>query len=95
MSTVKLSNISIAEFKEFLKDKGCTETVSGNDGHEKWTKEGSLRPIVFQSHIDPVPEFIILNNLRNIGMTRKDFSEWYLNRKRKQKPDSNSEIKTK
>ena len=87
MSTVKLSNISIAEFKEFLEDHGCTKAESGNDGHEKWTKEGSLRPVIFQTHIDPVPEFIVKNNLRNIGLTRKDFTDWYLNRKQKQKPD--------
>lgn len=83
MNTVKLSNISIAEFKEFLVDQGCTQVDNGNDGHEKWTKDGCLRPVIFQTHVDPIPEFIVKNNLRNIDMTRKEFAEWYLNRKRK------------
>lgn len=38
MNTVRLSNISIAEFKAFLESKGCIRVDNGNEGHEKWEK---------------------------------------------------------
>ena len=75
MNTYKLSNISIAQFLEFLFEIGCTR-ISIEGGHEKWHKNGCLRPIIIQTHIDPIPEFIIKNNLRSLGLTRKDFIDW-------------------
>lgn len=75
MNTYKLSNISIAQFREFLFEIGCTR-ISIEGGHEKWHKNGCLRPIIIQTHIDPIPEFIIKNNLRSLGLTRKDFIDW-------------------
>lgn len=50
--------------------------ISIEGGHEKWHKNGCLRPIIIQTHIDPIPEFIIKNNLRSLGLTRKDFIDW-------------------
>lgn len=72
MSTRKLSNVKLKDYKEFLKKAGCTyiRTVGG---HEIWTKQGLFRPIVVQTHESPVPEFIILNALRNLGLKKKDF----------------------
>ena len=75
MNTYKLSNISIAQFREFLFEIGCTR-ISIEGGHEKWHKNGCLRPIIIQTHIYPIPEFIIKNNLRSLGLTRKDFIDW-------------------
>ena len=75
MNTYKLSNISIAQFREFLFEIDCTR-ISIEGGHEKWHKNGCLRPIIIQTHIDPIPEFIIKNNLRSLGLTRKDFIDW-------------------
>ena len=72
MNTYRIGNISIADFKVFLAEQGCKMVESGNSGHEKWSKEGMLRPVVFQTHIDPIPEFIIRNNLRNMGLTAND-----------------------
>ena len=72
MNTRKLSNIPLRDFREFLEKAGCrSESIKG--GHEKWTKSGLLRPIIVQTHIDPVPEFIIKNTLRNLGLTTADF----------------------
>ena len=76
MSTTRLSNITIEVFERFLADVGCTPTRSGNSGHYKWKREGCLRSIVFQTHIDPMPEFVIENNLRNLGLTKKQFRDW-------------------
>ena len=85
MNTVRLSNISIAEFGAFLEYKGCVRVDNGNEGHEKWEKAGIPRPIIFQTHIEPVPEFIVRNGLRDLGVSRTDFAQWYLGRKKKGK----------
>lgn len=74
MSTKKLSNISIAKFQAFLELCMCKQ-IGTNGGHEKWTRTDLTRPIVFQTHIDPIPEFIIKNNLRGLGYTKKQFFE--------------------
>jgi len=76
INTYRTSNITIADFRLFLADKGLKEVESGNTGHEKWNKEGMLRPVVFQTHIDPIPEFIVHNNLRNMGLTASDLRAW-------------------
>lgn len=85
MNTVRLGNISIAEFKDFLESKGCVRVDNGNEGHEKWEKPGITRPIIYQTHIDPIPEFIIRNNLRNLEITRKEFVDWYIGKRSKTK----------
>ena len=80
MNTYKLSNTSISQFRVFLFDIGCSR-ISVEGGHEKWHKEGCLRPVIIQTHIDPIPEFIVKNNLRSLGLTRKDFVEWLKTKK--------------
>ena len=72
MSTQSLKNISIKTFKQFLSDNGCTN-LRTNAGHEVWSSNDLLRPIVFQTHIDPIPEFIIKNNLRIMGLNPQRF----------------------
>lgn len=72
MSSHHLRNISIAEFKAFLKLAKC-EYKSTSGGHEKWTRADLRRPIIFQTHIDPIPEFIVQNNLRVLGYNKKAF----------------------
>lgn len=84
MNTYKLSNVSLAQFRQFLFDIGCTR-VSTEGGHEKWKKDGCLRSVILQTHIDPVPEFIVKNNLRTLGLTRKNFIEWMKQADRKNK----------
>ena len=36
-------------------------------------KSGMLRPVIFQTHNDPIPEFIIKNNLRTLGLGKDEF----------------------
>ena len=74
MNTQKLSNVSLNEFRAFLEKIGCVN-VSTEGGHEKWVREGLARPIILQTHISPIPEFIIRNALRNLGLSKKDFFE--------------------
>ena len=75
MNTYKLSNVSISLFRNFLFDIGC-KRISIEGGHEKWHKDGCLRPVIIQTHIDPIPEFIVKNILRSLGLTRNDFINW-------------------
>ena len=72
MSTRKLSNISVADYRKFLTRIGC-KCIRAKGGHEHWSRTDLLRPITFQSHIEPVPEFIIKNGLRILGKEKKYF----------------------
>lgn len=70
----RFSNISIARFKRLLTAMGLSFVrISG--GHEMWCKDGMLRNVVFQTHIEPIPEDIVINNLRTIGISKKEFEE--------------------
>jgi predicted RNA binding protein YcfA (HicA-like mRNA interferase family) len=72
VSTHKLSNVSIRNFEEFLKKTGC-EHQRTEGGHAVWSKPELLRPVIFQTHVNPVPEFIIKNALRTLGLSKQDF----------------------
>jgi predicted RNA binding protein YcfA (HicA-like mRNA interferase family) len=74
MSTRKLTNVKISDFREFLKKAGC-RAIRTDGGHEVWARKDLLRPIIVQTHVEPVPEFIIQNALRNLNLTKKDFFE--------------------
>lgn len=67
-----LSNISIAQFRNVLTALGLS-CVRTKGGHEAWSKEGMLRPVIFQTHIEPIPEFIVRNNLKTLGISREEF----------------------
>lgn len=47
--------------------------TKGRGGHEKWSRSDLDRPITIQTHIDPVPEFIVKQVLRHLNMTRNQF----------------------
>lgn len=68
----KLSNITIAEFRQILAVLGL-EKDRTKGGHEAWMKAGMTRPVVFQTHKEPVPEFVVKNAIRDLGITRQEF----------------------
>ncbi len=72
MSKRKLNNISIAKFESFLELAKCNY-IKTNAGHVKYSRCDLNRPIIFQTHVKPIPEFIIKNNLRTLGYTTDDF----------------------
>ena len=72
MSTHKLSNVPLKDYRLFLKKAGCN-LIRTSGGHEVWSKKDLTRPIVVQTHESPVPEFIIKNALRSLGLTTTDF----------------------
>ena len=55
--------------------KGLKHTRT-KGGHEIWSRSDLTRPVVIQTHENPVPEHIIKNNLRTINSDRKEFEEW-------------------
>ena len=71
----RFSNISISRYRRILKALGLT-CVRVNAGHEMWYKEGMLRNVVFQTHVDPVPEAIIILNNKTIGITGNEFEHY-------------------
>lgn len=74
MSTRKLSNIPLKEFRHFLELAGC-KYIHTKGGHEKWTRSDLFRPIIIQSHINPVPERIARNLINLLGLSREDYHE--------------------
>lgn len=70
----RLSNISLKQYQTFLKQVGCKNTRN-DGGHQHWTRTNLLRQITVQTHIDPVPEFIIKNGLRTLNISRDKFFE--------------------
>lgn len=70
----KLSNITVKEFRDLLAHLGLRPLrIAG--GHEIWTKAGLRRTIVFQTHVEPIPEFVIRNAIRDLGMSRQEFMD--------------------
>ena len=84
MTTRKLSNIPLKEFQAFLELTGCTY-IHTKGGHEKWTRSDLFRPIIIQTHIDPVPERIARNLIKLLGLTREDYHEIMDGRKKVKK----------
>lgn len=70
-----LKNISLKDFRTFLEFKEL-KVIRRKGGHEVWSGKTLLRPIILQSHIDPVPEFIIRNNLRTLNCDKKELLDF-------------------
>ncbi|MFU8844012.1 MAG: type II toxin-antitoxin system HicA family toxin [Bacteroidales bacterium] len=72
-------NIPVNDFRRYLISKGLRH-IRTNGSHEIWSRRDLLRPVVLQSNIDPVPVFIIKNNLRNMGETIADLIKFMSNK---------------
>jgi predicted RNA binding protein YcfA (HicA-like mRNA interferase family) len=69
----KVGRIGWKRFEKFLLKVGCE--FKGQEGsHRKYKKEGLARPIIIPV-TDDLAAFIILNNLRTLGITKKVFVE--------------------
>jgi hypothetical protein len=73
-----LKNIPLRLFRDYLKYKGL-KNIRTNGGHEIWSRRDLLRPIVLQTHVDPIPEFIVKANLRTLSETADDFYDFVKN----------------
>jgi len=72
MSGCNLKNVPLSLFRQFLTSQGLNH-IRTKGGHEIWSGKNLTRPVVFQCHIDPIPEFILKNNLRTMGLKVEDF----------------------
>jgi predicted RNA binding protein YcfA (HicA-like mRNA interferase family) len=67
----ELGSIGWKRFESFLIDHGCRfKRIKGD--HRIYAKDGIRRPLVVPMY-DPLPPFIILNNLRVLGISKEDF----------------------
>jgi len=62
--------------EEFLSYKGL-KRIRTTGGHYIWSRKDLSRPVVFQSHIEPVPLFIVKNILALIGSSTEEFREYF------------------
>lgn len=69
-----LRNIPLRRYRKFLEEQGC-KCIRTKGGHEHWTRADLNRPITLQSHIDPVPEFIVRQHLRYLALDREEFEK--------------------
>lgn len=70
-----LKNIPLKTFRDFLSWKGLKQ-IRTEGGHEVWSRKDLRRPVILQSHISPVPEFIVKNTLRTISATKEDYIDF-------------------
>ena len=68
----KLSNISVKEFRAVLTLLELRK-IRTKGGHEAWMKAGMTRPVIIQTHVNPMPELVVQNCLRNIGIKKEEF----------------------
>lgn len=80
MNFIALSDVPLDAFRSFLQEQGyrfgCIPC-----GHEKWCKEGRLRPIVLRMYADPVPTYIVMNALRAMGVAVGELLQFLENRR--------------
>jgi len=69
-------NIPLKDFRKFLESNGMSR-IRTKEGHEVWSGKNLSRPVIIQTHIDPVPFFIVKNTLRNMGLTLKDMEDYF------------------
>ena len=55
---------------------GSRTSPTENKGRSRGMDEkGNDTPLIFQTHIEPVPEFIVKNAIRDIGITQQEFMD--------------------
>lgn len=67
-----LKNIPLKTFRDFLIWSGCKK-IRTTGGHEVWARHDLYRPIVIQTHIDPIPEFIVKQVLKALNKTSDEY----------------------
>jgi len=68
----KLSNLTIDDLRNVLTLLGL-EYKRTKGGHELWAKPGMKRPVVFQTHLKPIPEFVVIKLIKTLGIDRNEF----------------------
>lgn len=79
MTQNRLKNVPLRLFRDYLTYKGLKKQRTSS-GHEIWGGANLKRPIVLQTHIDPIPEFIVRNCLRTLNVKSDNFIDFCCNR---------------
>ena len=69
-----LKPIRWQKFEKVLLAHGCV-FVRQNGSHRVYKYPDMIRPIIVPAHTTPIPEFIIKNNLRLLGITTAQYKE--------------------
>ncbi|MBI5405763.1 type II toxin-antitoxin system HicA family toxin [Candidatus Kaiserbacteria bacterium] len=69
----KVGKVSWKRFEKFLLAIDC-EFKSQEESHREYKKSGLLRPIIVPCD-DELPQFIISNNLRTLGVSKEQFTD--------------------
>lgn len=72
MGSQHLRNIGLKDYCKYLEHIGC-KLIRTKGGHYQYSRKDLGRPLTLQTHITPVPEFIIQNHLRVLGKSKDDF----------------------
>jgi hypothetical protein len=67
----KKQNVTNKQFHKFLIYVGCSLKRSHGD-HFVYVRFGLIRPIIIPND-NPIPQFIIRNNLKLLGLTWEEF----------------------
>lgn len=70
-----LKNIKLSTFRKFLEYKGL-KMIRVSGGHEVWSRADLTRPVIIQTHIDPVPEFVIKSNLCTLKSDKQELFDF-------------------
>lgn len=70
MNVYKSRNVPLKDLRKFLEIMGAKH-IRDKGGHEIWSHKDLPRSIPIQSHIDPVPEFIVLEILKYFSVSKK------------------------
>jgi hypothetical protein len=89
MNVYKTSNVPLADFRKFLIEIGGKH-IRDRGGHEIWFHKDLPRSIPIQSHIDPVPEFIVIEVLNYFNILKKKM--WEIIKPSKGSKERKSEI---
>jgi len=75
MKSGKIKNITPKQFREFLDYQGLKH-IRTKGGHEVWSRQDLTRPVIIQNHLNPIPEFVVKNNLHTIGSTKQELLDF-------------------
>ena len=68
-----ITPISYQRFERFLKSVGC-EFVHQRGSHRKWTRSDLKRAVIVPAEKE-LPPFVVMNNLRVLGISREQYEE--------------------
>jgi predicted RNA binding protein YcfA (HicA-like mRNA interferase family) len=68
----KISNISLTTMRVILTDYGLKKMRTKGE-HEAWGKNGMTRPIIIQTHVNPIPIHIVQNCIKALNISTEEF----------------------